>query len=145
MLEPHLPFIVPRVLELVYTAYDMTPLARDLGDEGEPFRWDEGRRAQLRAELDAFFFRVYGIDDRDDVDYILETFQSETGGLKHNEIRDHGEYRTKRLVLTEYDRMAAADAAGVPYESPLALPPGQGPRHPASRRPASLDVATGNG
>ena len=122
-------FIVPRVLELVYTAYDMTPLARDLGDEGEPFRWDEDRRAQLRAELDAFFFRLYGIDDRDDVDYILETFQTETGGLKHNEIRDHGEYRTKRLVLAEYDRMAAADAAGVPYESPLALPPGQGPRH----------------
>ena len=131
MLEPHLDFIVPRILELVYTAYDMTPLARDLGDEGEPFRWDENRRAQLRAELDAFFFRLYGIDDRDDVDYILETFQTETGGLKHNEIRDHGGYRTKRLVLAEYDRMAAADAAGVPYESPLALPPGQGPRHPA--------------
>jgi hypothetical protein len=131
MLEPHLPFIVPRVLELVFTAYDMTPLARDLGEEGEPFCWDGDRRAQLRAELDAFFFRLYGIDDRDDVDYILETFQSETGGLKHNEIRDHGEYRTKRLVLAEYDRMAAADAAGVPYGSPLELPPGQGPRHPA--------------
>lgn len=129
MLEPHLPFIVPRVLELVYTAYDMTPLACDLGDEGEPFRWDEDRRAQLRAELDAFFFRLYAIDDRDDVDYILETFQTETCGLRHNEIRDHGEYRTKRLVLAEYDRMAAADAAGVPYESPLTLPPGQGPRH----------------
>jgi len=129
MLEPHLDFIAPRVLELVYTAYDMIPLARDLGDECEPFRWDEDRRAQLRAELDAFFFHIYGIDDRDDVDYILGTFQTETGGLKHNEIRDHGEYRTKRLVLAEYDRMAAADAAGVPYESPLTLPPGQGPRH----------------
>ena len=131
MLEPHLSLISPRVIELVYTAYDMTPLAHDLGDEGEPFHWDEDRRAQLRAELDAFFFRLYGVDDRDDVDYILETFQTETGGLKHNEIRGHGEYRTKRLVLAEYDRMAAADAAGVPYESPLALPPGQGPRHSA--------------
>jgi hypothetical protein len=131
MLEPHLSFIAPRVLELVYTAYDMTSLARDLGDEGEPFRWDEDRRAQLRAELDAIFFRLYGIDDRDDVDYILETFQSETGGLKHNEIRDHGEYRTKRLVLAEYDRMAAADTAGIPYKSPLTPPPGHGPRHPA--------------
>lgn len=134
MLEPHLPFITPRVLELVHTAYDMTPLARDLGDEGEPFRWDEDRRAQLRAELDALFFRIYGVDDRDDVDYILETFQTETGGLKHNEIRDLGEYRTKRLVLAEYDRMAAADAAGVPYKSPLELPPGLGPRHPARGR-----------
>jgi hypothetical protein len=48
-LEPHLPFIVPRGLELVYTACGMTPLARDLGDKGEPFRWDDERRAQLRA------------------------------------------------------------------------------------------------
>ena len=88
MLEPHLPFIVPLVLELVYTAYDMTPLARDLGDEGAPFRWDEERRALLRAELDAFFFRMYGIDDPADVDYILETFATETGGLKHNEISE---------------------------------------------------------
>jgi hypothetical protein len=46
-LEPHLSFIVPRVLELVYTAYDMTPLACDLGDAGEPFRWDEDRRARV--------------------------------------------------------------------------------------------------
>jgi hypothetical protein len=65
------------------------------------------------------------------VDYLLEAFQTETGGLKHNEIRDHDEYRTKRLVLTEYDRMAAAKAAGVPYESALPKPPGQGDRHPA--------------
>ena len=117
----------------VYTTYDMTPLARDLGDAGEPFRWDEDRRAQLRAELDAFFFRLYGIDDQDDVDYILETFQTETGGLKHNDISKYGAYRTKDLVLAEYYRMAAADAVGVQYKSSLAVPPGQGPRHPAER------------
>lgn len=130
MLEPHLGFIIPRVLELVYTAYDMTSLARDLGDQGEPFRWDEERRAQLRAELDAFFFRLYCIDDRDDVNYILETFQTETGGLKHNDIAKYGTYRTKNLVLAEYDRMAATDTAGIPYESPLTPLPGHGPRHP---------------
>jgi hypothetical protein len=131
MIEPHLPFLVPRVLELVYTAYDMTPLARDLGDEGAPFRWGEDRRALLRAELDAFFFRMYGIDDRDDVDYILETFQTETGGLKHNDIAKYGTYRTKDLVLATYDRMAAADATGVPYTTAITPPPGEGPRHPA--------------
>ena len=61
MLEPHLPFIVPRVLELVYTSSDMSPLARDLDDRGEdPFAWDADRRASLRAELDAFFFRCTG-------------------------------------------------------------------------------------
>ncbi|MCI0386358.1 Eco57I restriction-modification methylase domain-containing protein [Streptomyces sp. CNQ085] len=136
-LEPHLPILLPRVLELVYTAYDMAPLARDLGDEGEPFRWDEERRARLRAELDAYFFHLYGIS-REDTDYILESFQTESGGLKNNEIAELGEYRTKRLVLAEYDRMAVA---GLTLENPLTEgesgtcrstltpPPGQGPRH----------------
>lgn len=135
-LTPHLPFLVPRVLELVHTAYDMTPLARDLDDEGEPFRWDEERRAQTRAELDAYFFHLYGIN-REDCDYILESFKSESGGLKNNEIAKFGEYRTKRLVLTEYDRMAAAglsletpldESDSGTYRSTLTPPPGQGPQ-----------------
>ncbi|MFF7216658.1 Eco57I restriction-modification methylase domain-containing protein [Streptomyces sp. NPDC008238] len=136
ILEPHLPFLMPRILELVYTAYDMSPLAHDLGDGGDPFQWDEGRRAQLRAELDAYFFHLYGIS-REDTDYILESFQTESGGLKNNEIAALGEYRTKRLVLTEYDRMAAAGLTektplkgeSGTYRSPLTPPPGQGPRH----------------
>ncbi|MFB7194062.1 Eco57I restriction-modification methylase domain-containing protein [Streptomyces sp. NPDC056240] len=137
VLEPHVSFLLPRVLELVYTAHDMRGLARDLGNEGEPFRWDETRRAQLRAELDAYFFHLYGIS-RDDTDYILESFQSESGGLKNNEINKFGEYRTKRLVLTEYDRMAAAglsldapldESNTGTYRSPLDPAPGHGPRH----------------
>jgi hypothetical protein len=134
MLEPHTGFITPRVLELVYTAYDMTPLARDLGDVGTPFTWDEERRFLIRAELDAFFFRLYGIE-RDDVDYITETFQTESGGLKHNDIAKYGSYRTKETILEFYDRMAAADAAGVRYETPITPPPGQGLRHPARSEP----------
>ncbi|MFI2212412.1 Eco57I restriction-modification methylase domain-containing protein [Streptomyces sp. NPDC020141] len=138
-LEPHLPYLLPRVLELVYTTYDMTQLARDLGDEGKPFHWNEDRRVQLRAQLDAYFFHLYGIS-RDDTDYVLETFQSQSGGLKNNEIAKFGEYRTKRLVLAEYDRMAAAgltletpldETDSGTYRSTLTPPPGQGPRHPA--------------
>ena len=75
-----------------------------------------------------------------------ETFQTETGGLKHNEIRDHGEYRTKRLVLAEYDRMAAADAAGVPYESPRAAQPlvGRGVLSVGTLRQPGMHVAEGS-
>jgi hypothetical protein len=127
-LEPHTEFLTPRVLELVYTAYDMAPLARDLADEGAPFKWDEERRFVIRAELDAFFFRLYGIE-RDDMDYIMETFQTETGGLKHNDIARYGSYRTKETILEFYDRMAAADSADLQYATPITPPPGQGPRH----------------
>jgi hypothetical protein len=133
-LEPHTGFLTARVLELVYTAYEMTPLAHDLGDAGAPFSWDEERRFMLRAELDAFFFRLYGIE-RDDVDYIMETFQTETGGLKHNDIAKYGSYRTKDAILEFYNQMAAAEAAGTPYETPITPPPGQGPRHPARSEP----------
>ncbi|GIW10807.1 MAG: hypothetical protein KatS3mg061_1864 [Dehalococcoidia bacterium] len=47
--------IVPRVLELVYTAHDLAPFARACGYDGPPFIWDEERRAQLRAELDGIY------------------------------------------------------------------------------------------
>ena len=68
------------VLELTYTAHDMAPFARDMGylDEAggvkPPFRWDEDRRLGLRAKLDAVFFHLYGITDRDEVRYIYSTF-----------------------------------------------------------------------
>lgn len=138
-LERHTVFIVPRILELVYAAYDMAGLARDLGDFGPPFQWDEERRARIRAELDAYFFYLYGLD-RPDVDYVLETFQSDSGGgLKNNEIAKYGTYRTKDFVLEEYDRMASAGVDldvplvdGENYTSTLTPPPGHGPRHPAA-------------
>ncbi|WP_225799133.1 Eco57I restriction-modification methylase domain-containing protein [Streptomyces sp. NK15101] len=121
-LAPHTEFIAPRVLELTYTATDMTPFARDLNDTGAPFIWDTDRRAVIRAELDALFFHLYGIN-RDDTAYILDTFNV----TRDNDIKAHGEYRTKNLILAEYDRMATEGLTD--YRSTLTPPPGQGPRH----------------
>jgi len=128
MLEPHLPFIVPRVLELVYTSPDMGPFSRDLDDTGDPFDWDPSRRADLRAELDAFFFRLYGIDGRDDAEYILDTLQPRADGLERGESQGDDGRRARKLVLAAYDRMAEADAAGTGYETRIFPPPGHGPR-----------------
>ena len=105
-------FIIPRVLELTYTSHSMRPWAEDLGHAGAPFCFDPDRRVQLRAELDAFFARKYGLS-RDEMRYILdpadthgESYPSETfRGLKRNEIERYGEYRTQRLVLTAFDRL----------------------------------------
>ncbi|MEQ9243835.1 Eco57I restriction-modification methylase domain-containing protein [Roseovarius indicus] len=112
--EPRLAFITPKVLELTYTSYSLAPFARDLGHDGPPFAWDEGRRADLRADLDAFYARAYGLT-RDELRYILDPadvkgpdYPSETFRvLKEKEIRHHGEYRTRRLVLAAWDRMEA--------------------------------------
>ena len=91
--------IVPRVLELVYTAHDLTPFARDCGYNGPPFIWDEERRARLRAELDGIYAHLYGLS-RDDFAYIIGTFSA----LRNNEMRTYGEFRTERLCLEAYDR-----------------------------------------
>jgi hypothetical protein len=96
-------FIVPRVLELAYTAWDLAPLAQDVWEEADeglrvairawaagarlhsdtppewvegpypfpPFLWDEERRALLRAELDAYYARLYGLN-RKQLRYILD-------------------------------------------------------------------------
>lgn len=118
----HLAFIVPRVLELTYTSHSMAPFARDLGYEDPPFKWDEDRRAQLRAELDAWYARAYGLT-RDELRYILDpadvkgdAYPSETFRvLKTNETRRFSEYRTARLVLQAWDRMERGE---IPEISP---------------------------
>jgi hypothetical protein len=141
-------FIVPRVVELVSTAWDMHPFAADVwadadaglraailaqrednlratppspppqaggvqgGVQGEtppPFIWNDDRRARIRAGLDARIARLYGVS-RDDLRYILDPqevegpdFPGETFRvLKEKELRQYGEYRTRRLVLEAF-------------------------------------------
>ena len=137
--EPRLAFITPKVLELTYTSHSLAPFARDLGHDGPPFAWDEDRRALLRADLDAFYARAYGLT-RDELRYILDPadvkgpdYPSETFRvLKEKEIRHHGEYRTRRLVLEAWDRMqqdgtfaalGMAETVDGTMQQPIQLPP----------------------
>ncbi|MGZ2356615.1 N-6 DNA methylase [Streptomyces sp. 372A] len=135
--DRHTDFLIPRVLELTCTANDMTPFAVALGDTRGPFRWDEDRRSRIRAELDAFFFHLYGIG-RADTAYILDTFPI----VRRKDEARYGGYRTRDLILTEYDRMADAGlVTGGTYTSPLDPPPGEGPRHRCSTPPFRPDGA----
>lgn len=110
--DTDLAFIVPRVLELTYTAHDLSDWAQDLGSDGEPFPFDPDRRAILRAELDAYYAKIYGLT-RDELRYILdptdimgEDYPSETFRvLKDKERKEFGEYRTQRLVLAAWDNL----------------------------------------
>ena len=112
-------WILPRVLELTYTAWDLSPFAQDCGYDGPPFRWDEERRFLLRCELDAAYFHLYGIS-RDDVDYVMETFPI----VKRKDEVQHGEYRTKRVILEMYDAMRRAIDTGASYQTRLDPSPG---------------------
>ena len=147
-----LEFMVPRVLELLYTGEGLRGFARDCGWEGPPFRWDEARRFLLRCELDAALFHLYlpadengdwrparRSDDcphdetpeqlaelkrhfptpRDAVAWILDTFP----GVRRGDEANHGEYRTKRIILDIYDAIQASTATGEPYRTRVDPPP----------------------
>lgn len=151
--------ILPKIIELTYTSWDIKAFADDLWREADddlraalqqqwegnkaatgghawqvpewsdaypeicwdqqgdgcplpPFKWDEDRRARLRAELDAIYARLYGLT-RDELRYILDPqdvygpeFPGETFRvLKDKEMRMFGEYRTRRLVLEAWDEI----------------------------------------
>lgn len=117
--------IVKRVAELCYFNHDMDGWASELWDEmseeqrmelpqlgnQQPWIYNPERRAILQAELDAIFAHLYGLNT-EDLRYILdpedvcgkgcinETFRV----LKDNELRQYGEYRTKRLVLEAWNK-----------------------------------------
>lgn len=111
--------IVERVSRLCWFNHDldewMDELRGDCPDNYnlpvEPLIWDCQQRAVWQAELDAIFAHLYGLTS-EELRYILdpedvcgegcinETFRV----LKGNEIREFGEYRTKRLILEAWDR-----------------------------------------
>lgn len=117
--------IVKRACELCYFNHDLDGWAEELFNEltdeqkvelpqlgkKEPWIYDPERRAVLQAELDAIIGNLYGLNT-EDMRYILdpedvcgpgcinETFRV----LKDNEIRQYGEYRTKRLVMEAWYR-----------------------------------------
>lgn len=117
--------IIIRVAELTYFNHDLDGWAEELYDEltdeqksklpqlrdKTPFVFNPEHRAVLQAELDAIIGHLYGLNT-EDMRYILdpedvcgpgcinETFRV----LKDNEIRQYGEYRTKRLVMDAWYR-----------------------------------------
>jgi hypothetical protein len=78
-----------------------------------PSKWDEVHRAHLRADLDAYYAHLYGLT-RDELRYILDPndvfgpdFPSETFRvLREKEEKLYGEYRTRRLALEAFDKLA---------------------------------------
>ena len=100
------------VLELTYTAHDMAPFARDMGyvnNAGRvkpPFTWNEARRLHLRAKLDAVFFYLYGVTNRDDIRYIYATFPI----VERKEKATYGgAYRSRELCLAYMNALAGGN------------------------------------
>jgi hypothetical protein len=109
-------WIGERVLRLIYTSDDMRCVAQRFGYHGAPFRWDLRERELYRADLDAYFAHLFELT-RNELEYILDPnevfgtqYPGETfRGLRENEMAKFGEYRTRRLVLEAFDKLAETD------------------------------------
>jgi hypothetical protein len=93
------------VLALTYTAHDMEPFARDMGYDGAPFSWDDTDRLKRRAKLDALYFILYGITNRDDVAYIYSTFPI----VEREEMAAHKRYLSRDYCLMYMNALEAGD------------------------------------
>lgn len=147
-------WICARVLELIYTSWDLGSFAQDCEALGPPFQWSEARRFLLRCELEAAFFHFYlpaavnggwGQAEaeelgrlkasfptpRDAVAYILDTFPIVK---RKDEESFNGDYRTKRVILEIYDALAESTRTGTPYQTRLDPPPADPScRHPKKK------------
>jgi hypothetical protein len=117
-------FLVPRILELVYTAHDVVGFYDDViscnvaydarvgSERGKPYGFDVDRRLLLKCEVDAYIAHMWGLS-RDELRFVLDPkevmgsdYPSETfRGIRDAEIKEFGEYRTRRLVLEAWDRI----------------------------------------
>jgi hypothetical protein len=109
-------WISERVLKLTCTANDLRPLAEacDFAQPDYLYKWKPAERAQLRAELDAAYFHLYGFD-RADAAYILGTFagnrapdDEQTLPAADADVAETAEVNlaeTAKLVLEAYDRL----------------------------------------
>ena len=145
-------WLLSRLMELTYTAWDMEPFARDCDWFGPPFRWEEGRRFLLRCELDAAFFHLYLPADatgdwkpartangcpRDETPEELVELKKHFPTprdavsyimdtfpiVKRKDEEKYGTYRTKDTILAIYDAMSESIRTGRPYQTRLDPPP----------------------
>jgi hypothetical protein len=89
----------------------MLPLAKACdfqGSRGDGVHlWKEAERAEIRAELDAAYFHLYGVQ-RDDVEYILSTFtntgfDSETASGSQSLLWSRGS--AGEMIFEAFDRL----------------------------------------
>ena len=146
-------WLLLRIMELIYTAWDLEAFAKEFGWNGPPFRWKQERRFFIRCELDAAFFHLYlptttngnwkpasitegaACDETpEELAHLKTQFQRPRDAVgyimenfpivKRKDEQKYGEYRTRRVILACYDAMSESMKTGKPYQTILDPPPG---------------------
>ncbi|HDZ16779.1 MAG TPA: hypothetical protein ENH75_00720, partial [archaeon] len=93
--------IIPKVIQLSFTSYDLRNFAENCGYSGPPYKWDFEERNCLRAELDAIYAHLYKYS-RNELEYIIDTFTV----TKKYDMNNYNEFRTKILILNAYEKFS---------------------------------------
>lgn len=93
------PALAAAVRRLVCTANDLQDFGNDCrrGTQGKVLPL---AHEMARAWIDGVVFHLYGIEEPE-VDRIMETFPI----VKRRDVLMHGDYKTKRLILEQHDRL----------------------------------------
>jgi hypothetical protein len=92
--------ILDCVIRLCYVSNSLKDFAAEYGYDGPPHKWDETERIHIVCELSAIYSHLYGIE-REELIYILDSFNA----LRDSEIRNHGKFETRELILEYYDKL----------------------------------------
>ncbi|MDT3682123.1 MAG: N-6 DNA methylase [Truepera sp.] len=126
-----LDFVIPRVLELSFTSWDLEGFAKAHGYGGPPFILNEERRLTILAELDAYFFLRYGLN-KTEVEHVLDAFPI----LRRLDEEAYGRFRTKEATLEAFSALSDCGSDVSKFTSVLHPPPADASvTHCASTRP----------
>jgi hypothetical protein len=106
-----------RVLELVYTSWDLAPFAHDCGYDGPPFRWEDSRRVVLQSEIEAAYAVLYGLT-RADLAHLVTTWQQRQAPQAESPMQQ------AQLVVQFYDALQQARTTNTAYTGALEPPAG---------------------
>jgi hypothetical protein len=91
-------FLVSRALYLTWTSHALDCLGEAFAHTKGPFLWEDSKRAQIRAEIDAVVAKAYGIS-RDEYSHIIDSFHI----LRDKEMDTFGDYITKTICMQKFD------------------------------------------
>lgn len=92
-------WILPKILQLCYTSWDLSFFASDYNYFDKPFEWNVERRNELIAQINALYFHLYNISE-ENIEYIMNNFAL----MKKREVSQYGNYNSFNKIIYYYNK-----------------------------------------
>jgi hypothetical protein len=98
--DPATKVVQDHTIKLVYSGTELRPFAEEAGYNCKPYEFTMPggkERQDLRYELEAIMWKIYGLDEGD-FESIFETFEQ----IKSNDLEKHGYYYTREKIKEKF-------------------------------------------